>query len=92
MKITSVRAASVCDADLLLDAAETLAVRRLLRVPLLEAFDVYKSNVAYGILEETEKEHKDVAKWYRLLLDLDPVAFREVPPRIAAYVREGVTA
>ena len=56
------------------------------REPLLKAFDVYKSNVYYGIEEETEEEHKEVVSWYKDLLDLKDNAFTNIPERVNRYL------
>jgi len=66
----------------------TLALRGLRR-PLLEAFDVYKSNVYYGVITETEAEHAAILAWYRALCDLDPAALTQIPAGIRRY-GEGV--
>lgn len=66
-------------------AAELIAKRQL-RKPLLEAFDIYKSNVYYGIVSETEEEHAAVLAWYRKLLDLEDDSLTVVPDEIARYL------
>ncbi len=66
--------------------AKTEALRTL-RAPLLDAFDVYKSNIYYGIVTETEAEHAAVLAWYRGLLDLDVDALAEVPDGVKKYIR-----
>lgn len=59
---------------------------RDIRQELLTAFDIYKSNVEYGIEEETEQEHLDIIVWYKDLRDLKGNAFNNVPERISYYV------
>lgn len=59
---------------------------RQLRKPLLMAFDVYKSNVNYGVILETEEEKTAVIKWYNKLLDLSSTAFKKVPNSIKKYL------
>ena len=66
-------------------SAELIAKRQI-RKPLLEAFDIYKSNVYYGIVSETEEEHAAVLAWYRKLLDLDDDSLKVVPDEIARYL------
>ncbi len=92
MKIISARPLVSTDLAALRYSTVGVAAARQMRAPLLAAFDVYKSNVAWGILCETEEEHKAVALWYRHLLDLDPVAFTAVPPAVAQYAEKGVIA
>ena len=66
-------------------SAELIAKRQI-RKPLLEAFDIYKSNVYYGIVSETEEEHAAVLAWYHSLLNLEEGALRAVPDGIVQYV------
>ncbi len=82
--ITAVDLSRLGGSPLYADAA------RFLRAPLLTAFDIYKSNVSYGVITETAAEHKAVAEWYRRLLDLDPTALTDVPSAVACYVRREV--
>ena len=56
------------------------------REKLLKAFDIYKSNIMYGIDFETELEHLNVVSWYSLLLDLEEDAFINIPAKIARYL------
>ncbi len=92
MRVITASPITIADLTALATTSYSRETIRQLRAPLLAAFDVYKSNVAYGIVTETNAEHKEIAKWYRLLLDLDPVAIREVPTLVAQYVKEGVIA
>ena len=59
---------------------------RTLRAPLLAAFDIYKSNVQYGILAESEEEHAAVLAWYQALLNLEAWAVTDPPAAVARYV------
>lgn len=59
---------------------------RQLRKPLLEAFDIYKSNIAYGVETETESEKAEIMAWYKKLLDLDATALDNVPAKIQRYL------
>lgn len=65
--------------------AET-EVKRRMRAPLLKAFDVYKTNVEYGVMTETPEEHEAVLLWYRGLLDLDSTAIANPPEKIISYL------
>lgn len=59
---------------------------RQLRKPLLEAFDIYKSNVVYGVDTETEFEKAEIMAWYQDLLDKKESALRNVPLKIQRYL------
>lgn len=56
--------------DRLTGTGKELDYLRALRKPLLQAFDIYKSNVYYGVVAETEEEHAEVLAWYAALLDI----------------------
>lgn len=56
--------------DRLTGTGKELDYLRALRKPLLQAFDIYKSNVYYGVVTETEEEHAEVLAWYAALLDI----------------------
>ena len=56
------------------------------RKPLLKAFDVYKSNISYGIISETEEERASVFEWYNKILNLDEDALNNVPESIKKYL------
>lgn len=57
---------------------------RLKREPLLVAFDIYKSNVSYGIEEDINRE--SILKWYKAILDLDEEAINNPPSEIRRYM------
>lgn len=59
---------------------------RFKRVPLLKAFDVYKSNVNYGIVFESEEERQEIIEWYKSLLELEESSFETIPERIKYYL------
>lgn len=59
---------------------------RQLRKPLLEAFDIYKSNINYGVEVETEFEKAEIMAWYQDLLDKKESALLVVPPKIQRYL------
>ena len=61
-------------------------IKRKLRSPLLKAFDVYKTNVQYGIIEETQEEHEAIIAWYHDLLDLDQTAIDNPPAKVRSYL------
>ena len=60
---------------------------RQLRTPLLEAFDIYKSNINYGVEIETDEERKEIIVWYQNLLNLNIEAIINVPSKIQRYVK-----
>lgn len=57
---------------------------RQLRTPLLQAFDIYKSNVNYGIEEDINREN--ILKWYKGILDLDETSINNPPQEIRRYM------
>ena len=59
---------------------------RQLRKPLLKAFDVYKTNVVYGIEKETDVERAEIIAWYNKLLDKDKTALEIIPQKIQRYL------
>ena len=73
---------------------DAMAAVRRERRKLLQAFDVYKSNLYYGVIEETEDEHDDILAWYQAILDLPEavskvnleVAWPDVPEKIKRYL------
>ena len=65
---------------------EKLDILRSVRKGLLKAFDVYKTNVSFGIVEQTELEIAVAKKWYEKLLDLNEDAFLDIPSQIAKYL------
>lgn len=88
--------------DRLAGTGKEIDYLRALRKPLLKAFDIYKSNVYYGIIEETQEEHNAILQWYHTLLDIEgtaPViladgspmtaeeAIRNIPEKIKRYIK-----
>lgn len=71
--------------------AKTDALRAL-RAPLLDAFDIYKSNVYYGIITETDEQHDEVIAWYQDLCDLKESALAAPPAGIRKYMKGGKNA
>lgn len=57
---------------------------RARRKEILNAFDIYKTNVYYGIEEDEEREQ--ILSWYQDLLDLNETAFDNIPERIRKYI------
>jgi hypothetical protein len=62
------------------------------------AFDIYKSNIDYGIIEETEEERDEIISWYLLMLEFpdhiteenyDTIIFPETPAIIRSYIDGG---
>lgn len=71
------------------DNSEDLRIAKLeelraLRKPLLQAFDIYKSNVSYGI--ETDNNREEIIAWYNAILDLDENAIYNPPIEIRRYM------
>ncbi len=60
--------------------------KRTVRFDLLRAFDIYKSNVSYGIIIENDTEKQEVIEWYKNLLDLNDCAFEHIPIKIKKYL------
>lgn len=76
--------------------AWTLRTVRQERAYLFKAFDIYKANVEYGILTETEETHNENLVWYQTLLDLPATVaasgeliWPEIPVGIRAYLPDG---
>lgn len=68
------------------ESKEYLDYLRAKREPLLKAFDIYKSNVAYGVVTETEAQHKEIIKWYNDILNLKEEAIRNIPTAVKKYL------
>lgn len=63
---------------------EIIEQLRIKRKPLLHAFDIYKSNVNYGIEEDANREK--ILKWYKAILNLDEKAISNPPDEIRRYM------
>lgn len=85
MEILNIKKLGVKDA-FRAQGEESLNILRSIRKDLLCAFDVYKSNVNFGILPQTEQEIQTVVGWYKKLLDLKEEAFYSVPSQVAKYL------
>lgn len=57
------------------------------RETLLQAFDIHKTNVFYGICIETEIEHAEITSWYYDLLDLKEEAINNPPEHIKRHLK-----
>ena len=72
---------------------ENLKEVRRARARYLKAFDIYKSNVTYGVESESEEQKAEVLAWYAVLLDITELVtaesipdFPETPARVAKYL------
>ena len=52
------------------------------RAKKLEAFDIYKTNVLYGIETETAEEKEDIQNWYQAWLDFPETITAETYPHM----------
>lgn len=62
-------------------------ILRMERERLFRAFDIYKANVRYGVIGESEEEHALITEWYRKALDLDIDAIRDYPIVLNRYLK-----
>lgn len=62
------------------------SILRSEREEILRAFDIYKTNVLYGIEQETEEEKVEIINWYNQLLDLNDNAFDNISAKITRYL------
>ena len=62
-------------------------ILRMERERLFKAFDIYKANVRYGVVGESEEEHTRITEWYRKALDLDANAIRDYPVLLNRYLK-----
>ena len=56
------------------------------RKPLLQAFDTYKTNVFYGIVQETAYDKLKIIAWYEGIKALDEEAINNIPDAIKYYL------
>ena len=61
-----------------------LSELRAERELILKAFDIYKTNVIYGIEQDANRE--EILKWYQDILDLKETAFNDIPEEIQKYL------
>lgn len=92
MKILKRKSLTIKDTEGLNGLAVRSEALRTLRAPLLDAFDIYKSNVYYGIITETDKQHAAIVAWYHDLCDLKESAISEPPAGIRKYLKGGTKA
>lgn len=60
---------------------------RAQRKDILNAFDIYKTNVSFGIEEiESDADKIIILAWYQDLLDLKESAFENIPEAIQKYM------
>ena len=62
-------------------------ILRMERERLFRAFDIYKANVRYGVVGESEEEQTRITEWYRKALDLDANAIKDYPVALNRYLR-----
>ena len=67
-------------------AKHTPEVLRKERTRLFKAFDIYKSNVEYGVVPETQETHDLITNWYLACLELDYQAINNPPSEIIRYL------
>ena len=92
MKILKRKSLTIKDTEGLNGLAVRSEALRTLRAPLLDAFDIYKSNVYYGIIPETDEQHAAIVAWYHDLCDLKESAISEPPAGIRKYLKGGTKA
>ena len=74
--------------------AEEMALPDMLRAKrakAFKAFDIFKTNVAYGIVEQDEETRANVVEWYEHCLDmrypeLVAESLDNIPPCISRYM------
>ena len=73
----------------------TIEKFRSYRLKAFNAFDIYKSNVQYGIITETELEHSAILDWYSIMLNFPEsiteenyktVVFPSIPEQLERYL------
>lgn len=62
------------------------------RAIAFQAFDIYKTNVQYGIVTETPEDHAAITEWYSRCLDMEHPgvaadALLNIPEAIGRYMR-----
>ena len=62
-------------------------ILRMERERLFRAFDIYKANVRYGVVGESDEEHTRITEWYRKALNLDANAIRDYPVALNRYLK-----
>ena len=68
---------------------------RSFRAAQFNAFDIYKTNLAYGVISETPSSHTTIANWYNKMLNFTEeiteknyttITFPTTPEEIAKYL------
>ena len=72
---------------LILRAEHNVEILRQKRTKLFKAFDIYKSNVEYGVINEDSEAHSRIVKWYADCLDLNFEAINTCPEEIKRYLK-----
>ena len=67
-------------------AKHSAEVLRKQRAIIFKAFDIYKSNVEYGVIPETQETHDLITTWYLACLELDYQAINNPPSEIIRYL------
>lgn len=87
MKILRRRKLNEADLIAFSGISEETEAKRAVRENILAAFDIYKTNVYYGVITETAAEHAAILVWYKQLCDLQDGAFENIPANIKKYLR-----
>jgi len=73
---------------------------RKYRGAAFRAFDIYKTNIEYGVVTETALQHEAIVEWYDDMLNfpelitpesIEGLKFPAIPEAIAQYVQGGVS-
>lgn len=73
---------------------------RQYRGEAFKAFDIYKTNIEYGVVTETASQHEAIVEWYDDMLNfpelitpesIEELKFPAIPEAIVQYVQGGVT-
>jgi len=72
--------------NLLERAQHSQEILRNKRARLFKAFDIYKQNVSYGLVSETQEKHEAITEWYNACLELDYEAINNCPQDIQRYL------
>lgn len=73
--------------NLIKRAQASLEILRIKRARLFTAFDIYKGNVKYGIIQESQERHDLIVRWYQKCLNLDAIAIENPPEEIVNYLK-----
>lgn len=68
-------------------AKHTPEVLRKQRARLFKAFDIYKENVNYGLITETQETHDKLVTWYNACRDLNYEAINNYPSELQKYLK-----